>query len=384
MDFRKLFFVLGLFVQGIIIVMMCILLKELRENQDIVSDGFQTATEELPFQEIAAPQKVEKEQSIQVPFAHFVTGQGKVFPSSDYVHVSCPMQGVIEDVYVTVGQQVQAGDALFKVDDSLLKCQLNEKESEVKTTLARFEKLNSGPSSFELKMKEREIQQVKAKQDIEQKEHDLLFALHTKNAITNSELLQQENLLKNTSAQLDRILAEYEHMKEGPSQIDQKVGQSMVEEKLANCKTIEKMIGDCSVKAPIEGKILSIDVHPGEYCHAAGKSALVMGTDDPLHLRVLIDQKEAWRITPSPHMRAIAVHRSNPKMQFVLEYVGVSPCFQEGKGHNEQPKMLEITFAFEKHKKPVYLDEILDVYIESSSPDDTAMLDYQFKRLSVR
>ena len=59
------------------------------------------------------------------------------------------------------------------------------------------------------------------------------------------------------------------------------------------------------------------------------------------------------------------------QIHFLLEYVGVNPCFAEG-------EYLELLFAFDRQKNPVYLDETLDVYIEAS---EAALLDYQFSRM---
>lgn len=296
-DLKKWFFGVGLSAQAIIIVMMFFLLKELRQGPDSY-DPYLETTQEFPLAE-EAPRPTQREET-QIPFSHYVTGKGKVIPSSDYIRVSAPLQGIVKDVYVNIGQKVSAGDPLFKIDDSLLKCRLNERESEVHTTILKLEML--------------------------QTEHD------------------------------------------------QKLGKALIDEKRANCKTIEKQMKDCDVKSPIDGRILSIDVHPGEYYEPLKGTAIVMGADDPLHLRVFVDQKEAWKVTPSPHMRAVAVHKSNPKIHFILEYVSVNPCFNQEQG-------LELVFAFDRYKNPVYLDEMLDVYIEASSETDRALMDYQFSQI---
>lgn len=365
MNLKKWIFGIGLSAQALVLLVMFFLVKELRREPE--SEDPYAFSSPIAKVEVAPSQHA-------IPFTHYVAGSGKVIPSSDYIKISPSLQGIVEDVYVTVGQKVSAGDLLFKIDDSLIKCQLSEKQSEVETTKVKLEVMQKGAGAFDLLMKEKEIAQVKATCDMHQKDHELILALYEKNAVSNSELNQQTSLVNMASAQLEKILVEYDKMKAGPSDQDRKLSHALIEEKLANCKTLEKQLGDCNVRAPIDGRIFSVNIHPGEYSDALKEPAIYMGSDDPLHLRVYIDQKEAWRVTPSPHIRAIAVHRSNPKIHFLLEYVSVNPCFTD-------QGCLELTFAFDRNKYPVYLDETLDVYIEASSAGDNALLDYQFSQM---
>ena len=54
------------------------------------------------------------------------------------------------------------------------------------------------------------------------------------------------------------------------------------------------------VKAPIDGAILKVNVRLGEYAQAGVLSdpLMTMGSVDPLHIRVDIDETETWRIRP--------------------------------------------------------------------------------------
>jgi multidrug efflux pump subunit AcrA (membrane-fusion protein) len=368
MDLKKWFFGIGLSAQTVIIVMMFFSLKELRQGTEAYDPYLETAQE---FPLVEETYKPTHHKEVQIPFSYYVKGNGKVIPSSDYIKVRAPLQGIIENVYVTMGQKVSEGDLLFKIDDSLLRCRLSEKESEIHTTILNLEMMQKGGNSLEMTIKEKEVQEFKDAPQTHKKEEELLANLIEKNGISDIELNQQSSLANMATNQLERILVEYEKMKSG--YYDQKLGRALINEKRANCKTIEKQIRDCCVRAPINGRVLSIGIHPGEYYDALKETAILMGIDDPLHLRVYIDQKEAWKVTPSPNIRAIAIHKSNPKMHFILEYISVSPCFNKEEG-------LELVFAFDRNKNPVYLDEILDVYIEVSAETDKALIDYQMSQ----
>lgn len=138
----------------------------------------------------------------------------------------------------------------------------------------------------------------------------------------------------------------------------------------------QKAIADCKVVSSFEGRVLKINVNPGEYIDPS-ETALIIGSDNPLHLKVLIDEKDMWRISPTKNLKAIALHRTNPSIHFVLDFVTVKPDL--GSSDANEGK-LEMVFAFDKGKAPLYLDQTLDVYIEAASPQDTSYLDYQFNQ----
>jgi multidrug resistance efflux pump len=261
------------------------------------------------------------------------------------------------------------------MNDSSHSSALREKIAEYETALARFQLLQEEPSKLGLKAKEQEIEQAKLKYDQAVKEHKVFESLLEKCAVSLHEKEVQEIQLKTAAFEVEKLLCEYNQIKEGASEAFVKVGKAEVGEKEANLRSVEKKLANCKVVAPIQGKVLSVNVHPGEYLEPSEKSAVVIGLDNPLHLRVYIDEKDAWRISPSTNLRAIAVHKSNPKIHFILNFVTTNPCLQKKGGQEEK---LEVIFSFDKGKAPIYLEENLEVFIEATSPNDTGYLDYQF------
>src|SRR5262245_10910393 len=67
------------------------------------------------------------ESPARVPFAHAVAGSGVVEAQSENMSIGAALAGVVLEVYVPssrVGQRVQAGTALFRIDDRHLKALL--------------------------------------------------------------------------------------------------------------------------------------------------------------------------------------------------------------------------------------------------------------------
>lgn len=314
------------------------------------------------------------ENRLSLPFKHHVVGKGVVKPSSDYIIVDTVLSGVVDKVLVKPGQFVREGQILFKIDDSNYRYTLQQNKAECNTALAKLQLLQESPSKFELQAKEMEIAQAKTMYDQKLRDNAIFTSLLMENAVSKSEKEEQETLLKISESQIEKILCEYEQIKSGVSPTKIRISELEVEEKEAAAKLTEKLLKDCQVASPISGRVLKVNINPGQYIDPAEKEAIVIGSDDPLHLHVFIEEKDSWRISPTKNLRAIAMHKSNPKMHFVLNFESVRPCLQnEGQ--------LELVFSFDKGNAPIYLEQTLDVYIESASPKDTAFLDYQFNRV---
>jgi multidrug efflux pump subunit AcrA (membrane-fusion protein) len=82
--------------------------------------------------------------SAKAPFASYIAGAGIVEASTENIAVGTPVSGIVTAIYVKWGEQVKAGDPLFKMDDRDLQGQLlpalaKIKEGEANLAMARSE-----------------------------------------------------------------------------------------------------------------------------------------------------------------------------------------------------------------------------------------------------
>src|SRR5260370_28846422 len=87
------------------------------------------------------------------PFAHTVAGAGIVEAQTENIAIGSALPGVVMEVYVPVekvGQHVQAGEALFRIDDRALKAQLKVQEALRAAAEAQLAKLEAMPRPEEL------------------------------------------------------------------------------------------------------------------------------------------------------------------------------------------------------------------------------------------
>lgn len=328
-------------------------------------------------EETAAAPKVALKSDVAIPFPHYVVGKGKVHPSETIV-LSPKREGIVKEVLASPGQVVKKGDLLLKLDRSPLECALKEALQEEATTVAKIRSLEKGPSEYQLKAKEHEIDEALLHITSEESDYSLFKTLAEKEAVTKREVEEKRIHLERAKKEMEKLLAEYESLKEGRPPEEIEVAKGELKEKRLRIESIEEQIADCSLRSPIAGRVLSTTVHQGSFAKCSQEGVVVIGSEDPLHLVVSIDEQEAWRILPSKHLRGIARHKSNPSIYFVLKFLYINPVL-----HEETPgdKKLSLVFSFDKGKIPVYFEQEFDVWIEATAKEDTSCLDYQFHLL---
>ena len=128
-----------------------------------------------------------------------------------------------------------------------------------------------------------------------------------------------------------------------------------------------------SVKTPIDGAILKVNVRLGEYAQAGVLSdpLMTMGSLDPLHVRVDIDETETWRIRPDH--TALARLRGNPDISTPLTFVRFEPYVLPKRSltgdttERVDTRVLQALYEFAPSEFPAFVGQQVDVFIAAPS-----------------
>jgi hypothetical protein len=122
----------------------------------------------------------------------------------------------------------------------------------------------------------------------------------------------------------------------------------------------------------VDGIILKIFIKSGEYVSDSTQNPLLtMGNHKPLHVRVQIDENDAWRFDAKA--KAVAYLRSNKNISLPLSFVRIDPFAiskQQLSGSSKDlvdTRILEIVYKVESEPKNVFIGQQLDVFIEAKS-----------------
>src|SRR5262249_51632597 len=107
----------------------------------------------------------------QASFAHSVAGAGIVEAQTENIAIGSALPGVVMEVYVPVekvGQRVQKGEPLFRVDNRALKAQLKVQEANLAAAEAQLARLEAMPRPEELPPSEAKVRVAQANVNMQQ------------------------------------------------------------------------------------------------------------------------------------------------------------------------------------------------------------------------
>ena len=260
-------------------------------------------------------------QPAQAPYETFVAGSGIIEASSENISIASPLAGVIKEVFVRAGDKVSVNQPLFSLDDRAILAELLVNEAQV----------------------------TKAKASLADAETQLSIYRGVKDerAITRGELLKRESAL---------LLAQA-----GVAQADATV--------MASRTTIDRM----TIRSPLNGEVLQLRARVGEFAPAQIMITplMVLGTVYPLGVRVDIDENDAWRVESG--RPGLATLRGNTTLSFPLTFVRFEPYVVPKRSltgestERVDTRVLQVIYSFDRGTLPIYVGQLVDVFIESKS-----------------
>jgi len=98
---------------------------------------------------------------------------------------------------------------------------------------------------------------------------------------------------------------------------------------------------------------------------------MVVGITSPLEVRVDVDENDAWRVKEGS--RAAGVLRGNTAVSFPLTFVRFEPYVIPKRSltgestERVDTRVLQVMYSFDRGALPVFVGQLVDVFIESDS-----------------
>jgi HlyD family secretion protein len=306
------------------------------------------------------------------PFGSGVAGAGLVEARTENISVGSHLPGVVTDVCVKVGQKVEKGTPLFRLDDRALKAELRVRESALASAKAQLEKLKKMPRAEELPAMEAKVREARANLAEQEDLAARARRLYSSRAVGAEERTQREQSARAAREQLRKAEADLELLKAGAWAPDVKVAEAAVEQAEAQVGQTRTELDRLEVRALVDGEVLQVNVRPGEFVGAPpGQALVVLGDVHRLHVRVDIDEHDIPRFRPGN--RAKAMVRGEPGREFNLRFVRVEPYVVPKKsltGDNTErvdTRVLQVIYAVEDAGTRLYVGQQVDVYVEGGA-----------------
>ena len=216
----------------------------------------------LPDRELSEPENEPPRAPEQLADAPRVAGSGVVEPSSEVVQIGSALSGLVTGLFVQPGDRVTEGQTLFTVDARAAQSSLREAEAAIGEARAA-------------------IAEAETARSIAAQQLALYRNVDDPAAVSRAEVIRAEG---EASAANQRL----------------SLARARLQAAQARAASARTEIGRLTVRAPIAGEILSVNIRKGEYVSTMGGGGsqpfIEMGQTQPLYVRIDIDEEQAPRL----------------------------------------------------------------------------------------
>lgn len=266
-----------------------------------------------------------------MPFRDYVSGAALVESAGKDVLVASPVSGVVASVHVRVGDSVKAGDPLFTVDQRDAEAELQTRSASLAVARAELAELEEASRKATL-------------------EDQRLAAVDDARAVSDEERATRRSALRTATARVT-------------------TAQAKVEARVAELAAARVALAERVVRAPISGQVLGVAVRAGESVGGGNASAPVrLGNVERLHVRVDIDENDAWRITPGTRarlvMRGNSALTSDLRYEYTERYVRPKTSLTGASTERVDTRVLQLVYSLPAKALPLYVGQQVDVIVE--------------------
>jgi HlyD family secretion protein len=309
------------------------------------------------------------------PYADSLAAAGIVEAQTENISVGSATPGVVTTVVVKVGDEVQAGAALFRLDDRELKGELAVKQAAIAEARSSLVRLEAEPRKEEIPVLAAAVKQAEA---VVARETDALRRsqeTYSRRVTTEQELIEKREGLASAQAALVKAQADLKLLEAGSWQYDRDVASAALSRAEADAAKIEIELDRLIVRALVDGRVLQVNVRPGEFVGTPPNQPLiVLGNTTKLHVRVDIDEYDITRFRPGSS--AVALPRGNLQEEYPLEFVRVEPFVVPKKSltgdttERVDTRVLQVIYEFDPEgRPPLFVGQQVEVYIKSATTE---------------
>lgn len=253
------------------------------------------------------------------PYETFVAGAGMVEANTENIAISTQIAGVVSQIEVQIGSKVKKGYPLFTIDDRATRATLATQQAAVKVA-------------------ESQLEQAKYESSL-------------------NEGLVAKKVVSKEDAELKRYAAD--------------TAAAQVTMTRAQASATETDLERLTVRAPVDGEVLQLKIHLGEFAQTGvlAQPVILMGSIEPLNVRVDVDENEAWRVRNGA--TATGFLRGNKAITTPLKFVRFEPYVIPKVSLTGEPtervdtRVLQVIFSFDRGTLSIFVGQQMDVYIDA-------------------
>lgn len=306
------------------------------------------------------------------PYTLAVAGSGIIEAQTENISVGSPVPGIVLDVAVQVGEWVEVGGELFRVDARDMEAQAKVLATAIEAAKAELNRLEAGPRKEEIPLKEAMVAQAEARLQQAQSNWNRTERLISQMATTSEQVDRVKEQVQVAETDLARAQADLKLLEAGAWDFDRAKARVAVTQAEAELQRMQTEIQRRCVHALVAGEVLQVNVRPGEFVGAPANQALiVLGDTTKLHVRVDIDEHDIPRFRRE--MTGIAQLRGDSTQKFPLIFQRIEPFVVPKRsltGDNTEridTRVLQVIYEIGPHETPLYVGQQVDVFLDATA-----------------
>jgi HlyD family secretion protein len=223
---------------------------------------------------------------------------GRVEPIEEFqAHAQAP--GVIEKIYVKVGQKVKNGDLLLRMDDADAASRLATAKAGLSNAEATLHDQQQGGSQEEQLSLSADIERAQRQQEQATRDLAALRSLQQKGAASGSEVTAAEQRMQSATATLNNLK---QRQTDRYSSTDKSKIQAQVKDARASVAAAENGYNNANIRSPLDGTVYSIPVSTYDFVNA-GQTLLDVANLTRMRVRAYFDEPEIGNLAVGQAVR---------------------------------------------------------------------------------
>jgi multidrug efflux pump subunit AcrA (membrane-fusion protein) len=299
---------------------------------------------------------------------------GLVEANTENIAISTAVSGLVTAVYARAGDKVRAGQPLFSLDDRDLRAELQVRQNELNVARSQLEKLERLPRSEDVPPAEARVQEAHANFRDAKIQLDLIESVSDRRAIREEDLQRRRQAAKAAEAKLEEAKAELSLLKAGAWQWELDVARAQVRLAESEVERVITNIERLTMRAPVDGAVLQSNVRLGQFAPTGSLATplMILGSVSPLHVRVDVDEHDAWRVREGA--AAVASPRGNGSLRIPLQFVRFEPYVIPKKSltgdstERVDTRVLQVIYRIAAESSSLFVGQQLDVFLGGVQP----------------
>jgi multidrug resistance efflux pump len=261
-----------------------------------------------------------------------VLGVGRIEPQNGILNLTAGTDGKVVELIMDENQQVQKGQALVNIEMAIENAQLRQAQSKLSTQKAAIASSQANLEALKISFQQAQL-------------------TYTRNQKLYEAKAQTRQALDESKAQMDRLSKEVE----GASASWLEAGNRLKELE-ADVDYYRTLVAQKQVRAPVDGKILRVDINTGDY--VAGSTQIgVFAAAGPLIAKTEIDELYAERVRKGQKAYLFSQTTGDTlaagMVSFTAEYFKQKSLFEDESTELEDRRVREVHILLEAGSKPL-------------------------------